>query len=106
MTDRANLYIDRLLKRRDEGVRMDCESKAVELRQEGLDPVEAGWVLHHVFGRPMGEAVHLATICDWNIIELTTAVTYVRPLPPRVTTVVNRGLSELRRERRELARAG
>lgn len=37
---------------------------AATLRTHGLRPSETGWVLHHVFGIEMPEAVHMAALVD------------------------------------------
>ena len=60
MTPRADPFIDVFLRLREEGVELDLRERARELRLAGLDPSEAGWVLHHVFGLGMAEAVHIA----------------------------------------------
>lgn len=58
MTNRANQQLDRL---KHVGV-IHRADVLVDLVALGLDAVEIGWVVHHLFGVPMGEAVHLAEV--------------------------------------------
>lgn len=62
MTGRANRIIEQL-RRTQPGVRgLDTSIVARTLRAHGLLPSETGWVLHHVFGISMPEAVHVAIV--------------------------------------------
>lgn len=106
MTERAKQHLQRLRGRPEVQRARGCEETSVDLRQRGLDPVEVGWIVHHLFGRSMGEAVHLATVCDWNLVEFDVAASYDMPSPPRVISARGKHLSAERRERRELARTG
>lgn len=104
MTDRANLLIDALRVRREAGEEMDVESTAVDLRQAGLDPAEAGWVLRHVFKKSLSEAVHIATMCDGRNAPIA-AVTTKYATPPPAKASHRPGRPRLWEQRREQRRA-
>ena len=61
MTRRADHIIDMLKVEIARGRALAPISVGAALRTAGLRQSEAGWVLHHVFGIPMPEAVHLAS---------------------------------------------
>lgn len=61
MTEKANALIETLKKRAEI---QPLSRVAVEeaIRENLLRPSEGGWVLHHLFGLSMPEAVHRATL--------------------------------------------
>lgn len=61
MTRRAN-HIVEALKREGRGAGLSPDAMLRVLRAHGLRPSEAGWVLHHVLGISMPEAVHRAEV--------------------------------------------
>lgn len=62
MTRRADHIIDMLTNELARGRALLPAIVAATLGSHGLRPSETGWVLHHVFGISMPEAVHMATI--------------------------------------------
>jgi hypothetical protein len=62
MTRRTDRIIELLAAEVAQGRSLPPEVVAATLRSHGLRPSEAGWVLHHVFGTSMPEAVHIATM--------------------------------------------
>ena len=67
MTEKTEQHIRLLKLMKKEMGKQGCELKpdevAVSLRKVGLRPTETGWVLRHVFGMDMADAVHRATVC-------------------------------------------
>jgi hypothetical protein len=59
---RADAMIEEMVRRRESGEAIDPSATAWVALQRGLAPSEAGWVVRHVFGWSMPDAVHLAEI--------------------------------------------
>jgi len=72
MTRRSEDLIDHLLRAREQEPEafLDRTAVARDLRLRNLGPTEAGWVLRHLFGIPMAEAVHLATVSEPGVAYL------------------------------------
>lgn len=62
MTRRTDRIIELLGAEVARGRHLAPAAVAGTLRSHGMRPSEAGWVLHHVFGIEMPEAVHIATV--------------------------------------------
>ena len=60
MTDRANQIIDILLENPEKIEGLMPIDVAALLCHRGFLPSESGWVLRHVFGKGMPEAVHIS----------------------------------------------
>lgn len=61
MTQRANDCID-ALKSRHADSPLFRDTLIETLLAQGFSPTEIGWVVHHVLGTSMPEAVHLASV--------------------------------------------
>ena len=64
MTRRADRIIDLLIAAIDQGRSLTPAGVVSGLRANGFRPTEVGWVLRHVFGISMPEAVHIATVAS------------------------------------------
>lgn len=69
MTDRARGWLESLLTMRTQGGQdLVLETILANLSRVGLDAVEVGWCLRHLFGLSLGDAVHRATVYQASIV--------------------------------------
>lgn len=69
MTDRARGWLQGLLTMRTQGGRdLVLETVLADLSHAGLDSAEVGWCLRHLFGLPLSDAVHRATVYQASIV--------------------------------------
>lgn len=70
MTDRARGWLESLLTMRTQGGKdLVLEAILADLSRVGLDPIEVGWCLRHLFGLSMAEAVYRATEYQASIVS-------------------------------------
>ena len=70
MTKQADLMIDLLTEKKLKGADLTIEKTAHALALLSFRPTEIGWVLRHLFGLTMPDAVHRATM----MIEILSMV--------------------------------
>ncbi len=81
MSNRSEFLIDQLLLEREAGdLESDPAAVARGLRLLNLSTTEAGWILRHLFGLAMPDAVHLAKLSEPGAkITVRTTVEVLEP---------------------------